>query len=66
MGIPESPYWLVSLTVCSLTLFLSGNLANLEDPDRILSNAAFHHGLHCLLINTKLIFKEGIKKKRKI
>ena len=26
-----------------------GTLANSEDPDEILQNAAFHQGLHCLL-----------------
>ena len=26
-----------------------GTLANSEDPDEMLHNAAFHQGLHCLL-----------------
>ena len=26
-----------------------GTLANNEDPDEMLQNAAFHQGLHCLL-----------------
>ena len=26
-----------------------GTLANSEDPDKIMHNAAFHQGLHCLL-----------------
>ena len=27
----------------------TGTLANSEDPDEMLHNAAFHQGLHCLL-----------------
>ena len=26
-----------------------GTFTNSEDPDEMLHNAAFHHGLHCLL-----------------
>ena len=28
-----------------------GTLANSEDPDEMQYNAAFHQGLHCLLIS---------------
>ena len=30
---------------------LNGYLANSEDPDEMQHNAAFHQGLHCLLIS---------------
>ena len=33
-------------------------LVNSEDPDKMLHYAAFHLGLHCLLLKTKLIFRE--------
>ena len=33
-------------------------LVNSEDPDKMLHYVAFHLGLHCLLLKTKLIFKE--------
>ena len=33
-------------------------LVNIEDPDKMLHYAAFHLGLHCLLLKTKLIFRE--------
>ena len=32
-------------------------LSNSEDPDEMLHNVAFHHGLHCLL-KKKAIFRE--------
>ena len=35
-----------------------GTLANSEDPDEMQHYAAFHHGLHCLLLKTKAIFRE--------
>ena len=33
-------------------------LVNSEDPDKMLHYAAFRLGLHCLLLKTKLIFRE--------
>ena len=36
-------------------------LVNSEDPDEMPHDAAFHQGLHCLLIQTKTIFRERIK-----
>ena len=33
-------------------------LVNSEYPDKMLHHAAFHLGLHCLLLKTKLIFRE--------
>ena len=47
----------------SINLFHSGNLqtgtlANSEDPDEMQHNAAFHQGLHCLLLKIKTIFSD--------
>ena len=33
-------------------------LVNSEDPDKMLHYAAFHLGLHCLLLKTKLFLRE--------
>ena len=35
-----------------------GTLANSEDPDEMLHNAAFHQGLHCLLRQNQSSEKE--------
>ena len=35
-----------------------GTLANSEDPDEMLHNAAFHQGLHCLLRQNRSSEKE--------
>ena len=35
-------------------------LVNSEDPDKMLHYVAFHLGLHCLLVKTKLILRERI------
>ena len=35
-----------------------GTLANSEDPDKMSHNAAFHHGLHCLLRQNQSLKKE--------
>ena len=32
-----------------LTYVYLSSLANSEDPDEMLQNAAFHQGMHCLL-----------------
>ena len=39
--IPINPLYTSDSKIC--------NLANSEDPDEMLQNAAFHLGLHCLL-----------------
>ena len=36
------------------------SLANSEDPDEMLHNAAFHQGLHCLLLQKQSSVKEII------
>ena len=33
-------------------------LAKSEGPDEMLHHVSFHQGLHCLLLKTKLIFRE--------
>ena len=38
--------------------FPTACLVNSEDPDKMLHYVAFHLGLHCLLLKTKLIFRE--------
>ena len=35
-----------------------GTLANSEDPDEMLHNAAFHQGLHCMLSQNQSLKKE--------
>ena len=40
------------------TVLPTACLVNSEDPDKMLHYAAFHLGLHCLLLKTKLIFRE--------
>ena len=36
-----------------------GTLANSEDPDEMLPNASFHHGLHCLRRQSQSLKKEN-------
>ena len=37
---------------------MKGVLTNSEDPDEMPHNAAFHQGLHCLLIQSQFSEKE--------
>ena len=41
-----------------VTVLPTACLVNSEDPDKMLHYAAFHLCLHCLLLKTKLIFRE--------
>ena len=43
------PSIILRSTLCNLLTLSTGTLANIEDPDEMLHNAAFHQGLHCLL-----------------
>ena len=38
-----------------------GTFTNSEDPDEMLHSAAFHQGLHCLLLKVKEIFRQKIQ-----
>ena len=38
-----------------------GTFANSEDPDEMPYNAAFHHGLHCLLYRQNPSSEKGIQ-----
>ena len=38
---------------------LTGTLANSEDPDEMPHNAAFHQGLHCLLLINLIIIERN-------
>ena len=35
-----------------------GTFTNIEDPDEMQRNAAFHQGLHCLFVTVKKIFRQ--------
>ena len=49
---------LESINLPLTTALPTACLVNSVDPDKMLHYVAFHLGLHCLLLKTKLIFKE--------
>ena len=47
----EGPFETALLTLCILETHEKGTFANGEDPDEVTHQAAFHQGLHFLLMS---------------